>query len=127
NPLVDRHATRYDDCRPLPPVALLPRTSIMLRSSLLLGLVLSAVVHAAPPDRPLPPKDAAKAMTLPPGFKATLFAGEPDIVQPIAFTFDDRGRLWVVECLSYPQWTDKPEGKDRVVILEDTDGDGTFD
>ena len=44
----------------------------------------------------LKPEEAAKAMTLPPGFKATLFAGEPDIVQPIAFTIDDRGRLWVV-------------------------------
>jgi putative membrane-bound dehydrogenase-like protein len=80
-----------------------------------------------PADRPLPPKDAAKAITLPPGFKATLFAGEPDVVQPIAFTFDDRGRLWVVECLSYPKWRTDGKGNDRVVILEDTDGDGTFD
>ena len=55
------------------------------------------------------------------------FAGEPDIVQPIAFTFDDRGRMWVVECLSYPKWTADGKGHDRVVILEDTDGDGTFD
>src|SRR5256714_3357020 len=98
----------------------------MFRTSLALVLV-TGLAHAAPPDRPLPPKDAAKAMTLPPGFKATLFAGEPDVVQPIAFTFDDRGRLWVVECLSYPEWSDKPEGKDRVVIFEDTDGDGVFD
>ena len=66
-------------------------------------------------------------MTLPPGFTATLFAGEPDLVQPIAFTFDDRGRLWVVECNSYPKWqTDlsKP-GEDRVLIFED-DGSGHF-
>ena len=66
-------------------------------------------------------------MTLPEGFTATLFAGEPDVVQPIAMTFDDRGRLWVVECLSYPKWTDKPEGADRVILFEDTDGDGKFD
>ena len=60
-----------------------------------------------------------------PGFKATLFAGEPDVVQPIAFTFDDRGRLWVVENYSYPGWTG--EKKDRVLIFEDRDGDGQFD
>jgi putative membrane-bound dehydrogenase-like protein len=48
-------------------------------------------------------------------------------VQPIAFTFDDRGRLWVVECNSYPKWTNYKEGKDRVLIFEDTDGDGHFD
>ena len=41
--------------------------------------------------------DAVKAITLPPGFKATLFAAEPDVKQPIAFTIDDRGRLWVAE------------------------------
>src|ERR1700722_18184249 len=78
-------------------------------------------------DRPLPPGEAPKRMTLPDGFQATLFAGEPDVVQPIAMTFDDRGRLWVVECLSYPKWTDKPEGADRVLMFEDTDGDGKFD
>src|SRR5271169_1154960 len=82
---------------------------------------------AAAQDRPLPPQDAAKRMTLPRGFQATLFAGEPDIVQPIAFTFDDRGRMWVVECLSYPNWSRDGKGKDRVVILEDTMGTGTFD
>lgn len=80
-------------------------------------------------DAPLAPREAPGAMTLPPGFSVTLFAGEPDVVQPIAFTFDDRGRLWVVECVTYPNWIkdSKAPGKDRIVILEDTDGDGTFD
>src|SRR5437870_762816 len=82
-------------------------------------------------DRPLPATEAPKAMTLPPGFRATLFAGEPDVVQPIAFAIDDRGRLWVCESMSYPNWqpeNTKPEDRhDRVVILEDTDGDGRFD
>src|SRR4051812_31112345 len=80
---------------------------------------------------PLPPAEAAKHMTLPDGFSATLFAGEPDVVQPIAMTFDDRGRLWVAECLSYPEWNKdaRPDsrGKDRLVVFEDTDGDGHFD
>ena len=79
-------------------------------------------------ERPLPPREAPLRMTLPNGFKATLFAGEPDVVQPIAMSFDDRGRLWVVECMSYPGWlTNLKEGKDRILIFEDTDGDGIFD
>jgi putative membrane-bound dehydrogenase-like protein len=78
-------------------------------------------------DKPIPTRDAAKAMTVPEGFKVTLFAGEPDVVQPIAMAFDDRGRLWVVECLSYPNWRKDGTGNDRVVIFEDTDNDGTFD
>jgi putative membrane-bound dehydrogenase-like protein len=78
-------------------------------------------------DRALPPEEAAATMQLPPGFKATLFAGEPAIVQPMAFTFDDRGRIWVVENLSYPTWKADGTGNDRVTILEDTDGDGRHD
>ena len=73
----------------------------------------------------LTPDEAAKAMTLPPGFRATAFAGEPAIHQPIAFTIDERGRLWVVENYAYPHWS--PYGRDRIVILEDTDGDGRQD
>ena len=77
----------------------------------------------------MPPREAPLRMTLPDGFKATLFAGEPDVVQPIAMCFDARGRLWVAECMSYPNWHKDPkeEGKDRILIFEDTDGDGTFD
>ena len=83
--------------------------------------------HAAvAQDAPLPPRVAAMKMTLPDGFKATLFAGEPDVVQPIAFCFDDRGRLWVAECLSYPNWqADPKQGKDRIVIFEEGP-DGAF-
>ncbi len=92
-----------------------------------LALACGAQLRAADADKPVPTKDAVGKMTLPAGFKATLFAGEPDIVQPIAFTFDDRGRMWVVECLSYPKWSKDGKGTDRVVILEDTDGDGTHD
>ncbi|OAI45338.1 hypothetical protein AYO44_02735 [Planctomycetaceae bacterium SCGC AG-212-F19] len=93
---------------------------------LLLGVMLSAM--AAPPaDKPVPPSEAAARMTLPEGFRATLFAGEPDLVQPIAFTTDDRGRLWVVECMTYPKWIkDGKPGTDRVLIFEDTTGEGQF-
>jgi putative membrane-bound dehydrogenase-like protein len=67
-------------------------------------------------------------MKLPDGFRATLFAGEPAVVKPIAMTIDDRGRLWVVESHCYPHWkTDGSEGRDRILIFEDKTGKGTFD
>ena len=78
-----------------------------------------------PEDDPLAPRAALKRMTLPAGFQATLFAGEPDVFQPIAFDFDDRGRLWVVECFSYPDFTG-PD-RDRILVFTDCDGDGQFD
>jgi len=76
-------------------------------------------------DRPLSPQEALKRITVPTGFHVELFAGEPDVLQPIAFDFDDRGRVWVVESFSYPEF--KPENQDRVVILSDANGDGRFD
>ena len=97
--------------------------SVMI--SFLAGLL--AASFGAAEDKPLSPAKAAEAWKLPTGFKATLFAGEPDIVQPMAFTFDDRGRVWVVECLSYPTWKEDGTGNDRVTILEDTNGDGRSD
>ena len=78
-------------------------------------------------DAPIAADRAAGAMTVPEGFHVTLFASEPDVRQPIALTIDAKGRLWVVECFSYPTWSQKPPGEDRILILEDTDGDGRFD
>ena len=76
-------------------------------------------------EKPFTPLEAAKTMQVPKGFNVTLFAGEPDIKQPIGFCIDDRGRLWVAEANNYP---DKKAGKkDRIIILEDTDGDGRHD
>lgn len=83
-----------------------------------------------PADVPLTPKQSLELMTVPLGFKVTLFAGEPDIRRPIAFDFDDRGRLWVVENYSHPysgKKNAKNKNPDRIVILEDTDNDGRFD
>jgi putative membrane-bound dehydrogenase-like protein len=100
----------------------------MLRLALFLLTSSFCVFPCNAADAPVPAKEAAAKFTLPKGFTAKLFAGEPDVVQPIAFTFDDRGRMWVVECLMYPKWSqDGKNGKDRVVILEDTDGDGVHD
>jgi hypothetical protein len=74
---------------------------------------------------PLSPEETAKNMEVPDGFRVRAFAGEPDVVQPIAFTIDDRGRLWVVENTNYPKSPGEP--KDKILILEDTNGDGLSD
>lgn len=75
------------------------------------------------------PDEALKSLRLPEGFQATLFAHEPDIRQPIALTTDERGRLWVAENYSYAESAINFAGDqyDRIVILEDTDGDGRHD
>ncbi len=75
----------------------------------------------------LSPSDAAAAMTVPNGFRATLAAGEPDVHQPIGFTIDERGRLWVAEAFNYPLRAPEGQGRDRVIILEDQDLDGSFE
>ncbi|MEM7145225.1 MAG: PVC-type heme-binding CxxCH protein [Verrucomicrobiota bacterium] len=75
---------------------------------------------------PLSPEVAAETMGVPAGFEVTLFAGEPDVRQPVGFCIDDRGRLWVAEAYGYPDHSDE-EGEDRIVIFEDTDQDGRFD
>lgn len=80
-----------------------------------------------PPRGPMPPAEAARRMTLPEGFSASVFAAEPDVVQPIAMTIDPKGRLWVVENTTYPIWRDGKGGKDRILIFEDSNGDGRFD
>jgi putative membrane-bound dehydrogenase-like protein len=74
----------------------------------------------------LSPEQAVKEMKLPPGFSAKLFAAEPDVTQPIAFCIDDRGRLWVAEGHTYPKRAPEGQGRDRIVVFEDSDGDGRF-
>src|SRR5258706_1025784 len=83
------------------------------------------LAQAAPLPEPRTPEKTVAELQVPDGFTVKLFAGEPDLSQPISFCIDDRGRLWVAENHSYPKWT--PEGKDRIVILHVTDGDGHFD
>ena len=65
-------------------------------------------------------------MMLTAGFQAELIAAEPEVRQPIAFAFDERGRIWVAEAYSYPKKQPEGKGKDRILIFEDVDGNGTF-
>ena len=60
-----------------------------------------------PPNEPYSPAEAIRKMTVPEGFSVELVASEPDIVNPIAMTFDDRGRIWITESIEYPR---KPAG-----------------
>ena len=77
---------------------------------------------------PFPPDQAAKFMQAPAEFRIELFASEPDIIKPISFSFDERGRLWVIEAMDYPnEVLNGNPGDDRIKILEDTDGDGRAD
>ncbi len=77
----------------------------------------------------LSPQQSLEALKLPEGFSATLFAAEPDIQQPIAATTDAKGRLWVCENYTYSESKVNFDLslRDRIVILEDKDGDGEFD
>jgi putative heme-binding domain-containing protein len=80
----------------------------------------------APPNPARSPSEAARAMTVPPGFTVEVVASEPNLVNPVAMTFDERGRIWVTESLEYPRSSAGP-GRDRIKVMEDTDGDGAMD
>ncbi|MCB1224238.1 MAG: VCBS repeat-containing protein [Verrucomicrobiales bacterium] len=75
----------------------------------------------------LSPQESLARFELPAGFEMDLIAAEPDLTQPIAMCFDARGRIWVVEGHTYPQRAPEGQGKDRIIILEDSDGDGSFE
>ncbi len=80
-------------------------------------------------QEPLPPEESGKLIQIPIGFELKLFASEPDIVNPIAMSWDEKGRLWVIETVDYPNnFVElKGEANDRIKICEDTDGDGVAD
>lgn len=77
------------------------------------------------------PEDVIKTCTVPEGFEIRLFADEqkfPEIAKPVQLAFDSKGRLWVSTMPSYPQWKPgDPKPADKLVILEDTDGDEKAD
>ncbi len=77
---------------------------------------------------PVDPAESIKHMVTPVGFEPRLFAAEPEIGKPICLAWDERGRLWIAETADYPNDI-KPagQGRDRIRICEDTDGDGRAD
>jgi len=87
--------------------------------------------HLKPNPMPLAPRTPAEQtlsqMYLPDGFRAELVVAEPDLHQPVAFAFDERGRIWVAEAYSYPTKRPADQGLDKIVIFEDRDGDGKFE
>jgi putative membrane-bound dehydrogenase-like protein len=78
------------------------------------------------PGPALTPAEAIKKMKVPEGFQVELVAAEPGIVNPVAMTFDERGRIWITESLEYPRASAGP-GRDRIKVLESTRGDGQYD
>ncbi|RPA68271.1 dehydrogenase [Cyclobacteriaceae bacterium YHN15] len=77
----------------------------------------------------LNPQEAVEAMTIKKGFKVNVWAGEPMMTQPMAFCWDDRGRLWIAENKDYESRGHgfSNAGDSRILILEDTNGDGVAD
>ena len=85
-------------------------------------------VHDVEIQRPLTPGETVSHLIVPEGFEVSVFAAEPDIRNPIALTWDERGRLWVVESTDYPHdHIGTESGTDRITICEDTDGDYVAD
>ena len=108
--------------------------SVPSRGVLAAGLIAAAGALAA--ESPAPrhglaaAREQLKAMTVADGLEVTLFAAEPMVLNPANMDVDARGRVWITEGVNYRVWQKwgrlRPAG-DRIVILEDTDGDGAAD
>jgi putative heme-binding domain-containing protein len=75
-------------------------------------------------------EEAIRKMKVAKGLKINLFASEkefPELAKPVQMAFDPQGRLWVAVWPTYPHWKPKEEMNDKILILEDTDGDGKAD
>jgi putative membrane-bound dehydrogenase-like protein len=109
--------------------------SLVLAAFLWSGAVARAAdfpaIYNTEPEKsePMSPEETARTAGLPEGFRLEVFASEPEVQQPIGITFDDKGRLWVAECYTFAEtplrWDMNLQ--DRVIVLEDTNGDGKSD
>jgi putative membrane-bound dehydrogenase-like protein len=85
-------------------------------------------VYSPAPTPVLKPADAEKKFSVPEGFEVRIFASEPDVINPVGMSWDERGRLWVAELYEYPLGAKEgAKPRDRIKILEDTDADGRAD
>src|SRR5213082_1842412 len=100
------------------------KTLLLLLSSLSLCASEFPAPYNSEPDqaKPMPAAEAAATMRLPPGFKASVFAAEPDVQNPIALAWDGKGRLWVAENYTYGEQAVRFELKlrDRILVFEDS-------
>ncbi|MEO5913982.1 MAG: PVC-type heme-binding CxxCH protein [Luteolibacter sp.] len=79
-------------------------------------------------QKPLTPTESMKLAQVPVGYELSLFASDPDIVNPIYVTWDYKGRAYVIETVDYPNNLQKGDlGHDRIHLCEDTNGDGKAD
>ena len=80
-------------------------------------------------QKPVSPEESMQHMVTPAGFKVELVVSEPELqAKPIFITWDERGRLWICETVDYPnELKTRGEGRDRIRICEDTNGDGKID
>ena len=89
-----------------------------------------AVQPMTPESPPLPPEAALQSFYMPPGYRVELVASEPLIQEPVAFDWDPEGRIWAVEMPGFMAnltGSNEHDPIGRVVVLEDTDGDGRMD
>jgi len=79
-------------------------------------------------QKPLSPDESQRHLVVPPGFEPRLYAAEPEIYKPLCMAWDHRGRLWIAESTDYPNTKRRDgQGRDRITICEDTNGDGRAD
>ncbi|MBI5758062.1 MAG: HEAT repeat domain-containing protein, partial [Planctomycetales bacterium] len=79
-------------------------------------------------DIPNPdPEIERKSLQVADGFEVNLYAADPRIAKPIQMNFDAAGRLWIASSEIYPQIQPGQKANDKILIVEDTDGDGTAD
>src|SRR3954452_6770671 len=94
------------------------------------GLVLVSPLHAQHDLASIPdpdPEIERRSFQVADGFEVNLFAADPVLAKPIQMNFDPAGRLWVVSSEVYPQIKPGQAANDKVLVLDDTDGDGKAD
>ncbi|MCC7525180.1 MAG: hypothetical protein IT250_10185 [Chitinophagaceae bacterium] len=93
------------------------------------GKLLNDTIQYTPIDKTALKKPTSDQFILPEGYEINLFASEVDfsLSNPVKITFDPKGRLWVADMTSYPQYLPGAQPNDKIIILEDSNGDGTAD